>query len=363
MKIDQLSTGAAVGTVVEALGFDSAAVDLTAPEVVAATVRRAASFTCPTTPRQIAAVVSTAASGLVTDAQDEDSFPVRAAIDSLAGYGDLIEAPVSTDGGPDQRVLFLAEPSFVALGAAVLLLGVRADGVPYLSGSSVDLIEHDGHVRRLAAGHELGTADLEALGLREISAAHWLDHPPLCEAAELVADYDRRLSAAGPAGTIDDCTILDGTKPPTYYRGRWRALSAKDSGSFVARRAVAYGTPLWCYVQVDHGEVRRLVDLPAQARLNRACDEAWRLQAAIDALRGSPQFVRVERGARAEVIVMHLLSPPPAWAQRRLDAVGRPIPRNRSLLSYALAEDQIEAELKFLQASLWTVTLPGGVIA
>jgi hypothetical protein len=362
MRIVQLSSAGAVGAVVEALGFDSTAVDLSAPEVVAAAVRRAASFTCPATPRQIAAVVRTAASGLVTDAYDEDSYPVRTAIDSLAAYGDLIEAPVSADGGPDQRMLFLAEPSFVTLGAAVLLLGVRADGVPYLSGIPVDLIEHDGHVRRLAPGHDLRTGDLEALGLREVSAAHWLDHPPVCEAAEVVADYDRRLSAAGPAGTIDDCTILDGTKPPTYYRGRWRALSSKDSGNFVARRAVAYGAPLWCYVQVDHGEVRRLVDLPAQARLNRACDEAWRLQAAIDALRGSPQVVRVERGARADVVVMHLLSPPPAWAQRRLDAVGRPIPRNRSLLSYAVVEDQIEAELEFLQAALWTVRLPDGVI-
>jgi hypothetical protein len=243
------------------------------------------------------------------------------------------------------------------------MLGVRADGVPYLSGSSADLIEHDGHVRRLARGQELGTADLEALGLREVSAAHWLDHPPVCEAAHLVADYDRRLSAAGPAGTIDDCTILDGTTPPAYYRGRWRALKSKDSGNFVARRAVAYGAPLWCYAQVHAGVVRHLVDLPVQARLNRACDEAWRLQAAIDALRDSPQSVRVERGARADEVVMHLLSPPPAWAQRRLDAVGRPIPRNRSLLSYVLVEDQIEAELEFLQAALWTVRLPEGVIA
>lgn len=360
MRIVSLSADAAVAAVVEALGFDATAVDLTVPEVVAATVRRAASFTCPGTPRRLAAVVRAAALGLVNDADDEETFPVRATVDSLAAYGDLIEAPVSTDGGTEQRVLFLAEPSFVELGAAVLLQGVRADGVPYLSGSAAELIENDGHVRRLAPGHGFGPADLKALGLREVSAAHWLEHPPLCDAEELVADYDRRLSAAGPAGTIDDCVILDGSKPPTYYSGRWRALSSKDSGNFVARRAAAYGAPLWCYVEVDGGEVRRLIDLPAAARLNRACDEAWRLQAAIDALRGLPQVVRLDRGSRADVVVMSLFSPPPAWAQRRLDAVGRPIPRNRSLLSYALAQDQIEAELAFLQASLWTVKLRDG---
>lgn len=357
MKIVQVSSDEAVAAVVEALGFDSTAVDLTAPEVIAALVSRAASFRCPATPRQLAAVVRDSAVGLVKGGQDEESFPVREVIDSLTAYGDLIEAPVATDNGSEQRTLFLAEPSFVTIGTAVLLLGVRADGVPYLSGSSVETIEYDGHVRRLNRESELGASGLEALGLSEVSAAHWLGHPSLCEAAELVADYDRRLSAAGPSGRIDDCTILDGSTSPTYYRGRWRALSSKDSGNFVARRPVAYGAPLWCYVGVDQGAVRRVIDLPALARLNRSCDEAWRLQAAMDALRGAPQAVRVEPGARQGIAVMHLLSPPPAWAQRRLDAIGRPIPRNRSLLSYALPADQVDAELEFLRASLWTVRL------
>ncbi len=360
MRIVHLSADEAVAAVVESLGFDGTAADLTAPEVLASAVRRAASFRCPATPRQLVAAVRGSVAGLAKDPDDEASFPLRATVDSLAAYGDLIEAPVSADGGPEQRVLFLAEPAFVMLGTTVLLIGVRADGVPYLSGTLLELIEYDGHVRRLAARHVLTVKDLEALGLREVSAAQWLAHPRLGDAGELVADYDRRLAAAGQAGTIDDCTILDGSTSPTYYRGRWRALSSKDSGNYVARRPVAFGAPLWCYVQVAHGKVQRLVDLPAQARLNRACDEAWRLQAAMDELRGTPQAVRVERGNRAGVVVLHLLSPPPAWAQRRLDAIGRPLPRNRSLLSYALREIEIEAELDFLQTSLWTVRLRDG---
>lgn len=361
MRIVPLSAAAAVAAAVEALGFDATSVDLTVPEVMAAAVRRAASFTCPATPRRLAGVVRASAVGLVSDANDEETFPVRAMVDNLAAYGDLIETPIRTDSGIDQRMLFLAEPSFVALGKAVLLLGVRAEGVPYLSGQAAELIENDGHVRRLTPDHGLEAADLKELGLREARVAHWLNHPPLCEPKELVADYDSRLAAAGPAGTIDDCIILDGTRTQTYYRGRWRAVSSKDVGQFVARRPAAYGAPLWCYVQVDAGEIVRVLDLPAHDQLNRACDEAWRLQAAIDALRGSPQTVRLGRSGQSDVSILHLLSPPPAWAQRRLDAVGRPVPRQRSLLSYALAEDQVEAELTFLEELLWTVQQRDGV--
>lgn len=360
MRITSLSADEVVAATVEALGFDAASVDLTVPEVMAGAVRRAASFACPATPRRLATAVRNAATGLVDQADDEEQFPVRAMVDMLAAYGDLIEAPVRTEGGSDQRMLFLAEPSFVELGEAVLLVGVRADGIPFLSGAAADRIEYDGHVRRLARGHGLTADELKGLGLREVSVAHWLGHPPLGTADELVAGYDSRLAAAGPAGTIEECTILDSTTPTTYYRGRWRSLSPKDSGRYVARRTVAYGAPLWCYAEVNAGEVVRVLDLPVQDRLNRACDEAWRLQAAIDALRGSPQLVRAAPGGQQGVAVLHLLSPPPAWVQRRLDAVGRPIPRQRGLLSYAVDDAQVEVELDFLQSALWADILRNG---
>jgi hypothetical protein len=360
VRITPLSVDAAVAAAVEALGFDASSVDLSVPEVVAAAVRRAASLTCPTTPRNLAAVVRAASSCLVKDANDEEAFPVRAMVDNLAAYGDLIEAPVRTDGGVEQRMLFLAQPSFVLLGTAVLLCGIRADAVPYLTGAAAESIEYDGHVRRLTAGHGLGPSDLEELGLREVSAAHWLDHPLCCEAEELVAEYDSRLNASGRTGTIDDCTILDSAQPPTYYKGRWRTVARRDSGRYVARRPAAYGSALWSYVEIAAGEVVRVLDLPATGRLNRACDEAWRLQAAIDTLRGTPQTVRLEQGGRSGVMILHLPSPPPAWAQRRLDVVGRSVPRQRSLLSYALPEDQVEAELEFLEQLLWTVRQRNG---
>jgi hypothetical protein len=360
MRIQSLSRDEAVAAVVGALGFDPDSVDLTVPEVVAASVRRAASFTCPCTPRRLASVTRMAASGLVDAPADDESFPVRSMIEMLTAYGDLIEAPLRTESGSDQRMLFLAAPSFVQVGSVTLLTGIRAEGIPLLSGGEAELIECEGHVRRLAPGLGPTPEDLQQLGLRSISPEHWLGTPMLIEPDELVADYDRRLDAAGPAGSIEDCLILDAAAPVNYYRGRWRAVSSKDSGRFVARRPTAYGAPLWSYIHLEDGRVERVLDLPVHERLHRACDEAWRLQAAIDVLSGSPQILRVGRGRRSDTSTIHLLSPPPSWAQRRLDTVARPIPRERSLVSYTIATDHLQAELAFLQQYLWTIRLQDG---
>lgn len=356
MKIQTLSPSAAVASAVEALGFDVDSVDLTVPEVIAASVRRAASFTCPCSPRLLASVVRRAATGLVANPDDEDLYPVRSAIDLLTAYGDLVEAPIVTERGAEQRILFLGAPSFVAVGRATLLVGIRAEGVPFLSGSEAGLVELDGHVRRMAAD-TISPEDLEGLGLRGVSVEHWLGMPPVVSPDDLVAEYDRRLDAAGPAGTIEEGLILDSAQPVTYYRGRWRPIGATDAGRFIARRPAAYGAPLWCYVEVKAGLIQRVLDLPIHDRLHRACDEAWRLQAAIDSRRGSPQRLRVDRRNGTDVAVLNLMSPLPGWAQRRLDTIARPIPRDRALISYAIALDDLDAEVEFLSQSLWTVRM------
>ena len=77
---------------------------------------------------------------------------------------------------------------------------------------------------------------------------------------------------------------------------RWREVRA-DSGRFVARRDQAYGSNLWCYVELSNGEPQRLLDFPLAGSRWRGCDEAWRLQMAIDAQRGAPQRFRLQEDA------------------------------------------------------------------
>lgn len=364
MGLVRLAPSQVVASAVAALGHDKTIADLSTPEVLAAAVRRAASFLCPATPRALTRAVSDTRIGLV-EAADSVTDSIRAMVGSVAAYGDLVEVPVTDDdGGPSRRTLFLAQPAYVRISEATcVLLGVPADGVALLDDALTERVEHDGHIRRLEFGdNEDPSSILAAAGLREYSEAQWLEHPPAEEAGAHVADYVLRLSRSGPSGSIEGFQILDGSQPVTYYRGRWRIPTKKDSGSFVARRPLQFGADAWCFVQLEGGEVVRLFDLPVHNRMNRGCDEAWRLQAAMDSVRGASQVVRSTDTPLPGRRLLHLLSPIPSWAQRRLDIVGRPVERQRgSLVSYSVDERQIDKELAFLQETMWlTIDAEGG---
>lgn len=343
----------------ETLGFDGEIADFGTPEVLAAALRRAASFTCPASPRQLTRIVEESLRGLVpADSADEVAgSSVRAMLENLVAHGDLIETPVADeDRGIFHRTLFLAQPTYVRVApASCLLLGVPAEGFALLEETLMERIDHEIHVRRIHIdpGEDPATL-LGSAGLRMLTMDQWLDHPPQCEASVLLSEYDAQLTSAGQSGSIEGCRILDPYKPVSYYRGRWRAPARKDIGRYVARRPQEFGPDAWCYVELGEGEVRGLVDLPLRHQLDRACDEAWRLQAAIDCLAGRPQKVRVQQRRGADPPLLHVLSPIPSWAQRRLDALGRALPRHRgSLMSYIFTEEQLQIELSFLRQIMW----------
>ena len=358
MGLVELQRDGVVAATVEALGLDAAAADLETPEVLAAIVRRAASFLCPTTPGALTRSVGECLDGLVTTDQPEARGSlVRAMLEDLIAYGDLVEAPIEDDRtGISRRVLFLAQPSYVPLLSGIcLLVGIRADGLSIDDGSLDDRVDYYNHTRRVTLDSDEEPADvLGGLGLRELSAQQWLNHPPQVADAALVKQYSTRLSAAGPSGSVDGVRILDPTTPVTYYRGRWRAPRQRDSGKFVGQRPIHFGADQWCYCDLADGEVTSLIDLPAMDRLGRGCDEAWRLQAAIDSVAKTPQLLRVRPGRIAGEIVFEFQSPIPSWGQRRLDALGQPLGRQPgSLFAYKLSDDLVDQELAFLEETMW----------
>lgn len=359
MGIARLSPQEVAAAAVETLGLDSSIADLTTPEVLAAAVRRAASFSCPVSPRLLTVAVEESLRGLdLEDPPSADSGTrVRAMVESLVAYGDLVEAPVNDEARTAiHRTLFLAQPAYVRVSPTTcLVIGVAADGLSLMDDALADRIDRDAHVRRLVLQpHEDPSLVLGSVGLREVSEEHWLRRPPTCQPDALVADYDLRLRIAGPSGSIDGCRILDTSLPVTYYRGRWRSPTKRDTGSYVARRPLEYGADAWCYAELRDGEVVTVVDLPLRQGLDRACDEAWRLQAALDHAAGNPQAVWVARTASPGRAILHVLSPIPSWAQRRLDAVGQPLPKQRgSLIAYSVERGQLEEEISFLEQTMW----------
>src|SRR6185295_17906791 len=122
--------------------------------------------------------------------------------------------------------------------------------------------------------------------------SEWLRAPSAESFAEHFSRLDRLLDLAEPSREIPGLSLLDPEQSVRYYRGRW-AEPRSQSGRFVARRSQAYGADLWCYVQLREGHPERLIDFPTQGSQWRGCDEAWRLQMAVDARRGAPQRFRV----------------------------------------------------------------------
>ena len=350
MAVEPLDRFAAGRRCVQQLGLDTTAASLDSPEALAASLRRAASFMCPVGPGRLIRTVEAATLGLI---EGGDGLRERLAsvLDALIGYGDLVELPGRNAPDGPQKHLYLGPPAFVRRASgSFLVLGIRPEAAPIVGEELLPLVVHDRHVRSVKADPGRDIEDLLlASGLREVPAQTWLQSPRSLDPQSAIDDYDARLAVAGPAGEVDGLTIIDPSTPVMYYRGRWRSPVASDVGRFVARRPQAFGADLWCYAELDVGCAVRLVDLPVEPGLSRGCDEAWRLQAAIDAARGQPQVVRVQRTAG----VIDLFSPIPRWMQRRWDALAKPTRSAGALFSYSLTAEELAEEVQFAAGMLW----------
>lgn len=334
------------------LGLDADALDLTTPEGLAGALRRAASFLCPCSPATLIRAVVRPLRGLVPDL-DETKENVEQMLDAMVAYGDLLEQPQEQDGLPTPRMLLYAAPaSFVVRRSGlVLLLGVAPDQLSPLPEELERRIEYRSHARRLAPSEQEDLrTELRQLGLPELASDAWLKQPKPSTASQTIAASDLPLDLVQPSRDIPGLLILDPTEPVRYYRGRW-VQPKSHTGRFVARRQQAYGADLWCYVQLANGQPERMVDLPARGSRWRGCDEAWHLQMAIDAQRGSAQHFRVTPSGDA--LVLELFSPAPAWARRRWDAIGEPVPSAGSLFAYRISKAEIEEERRFAREKLW----------
>jgi hypothetical protein len=339
---------------VQILDVDQAA-DLFSAEGLTASLRRAASFLCPASPRQLIDAVFDAVRPLLsgTELPRQD---VSDLLDLLVSAGDLLELRLS--GGTRGRLLYLGPPSYIERRPGqYLLLGIRPFGASLISPGLSGAIQYEGHTRTIELSPDRAAAQLSELGLHMIRKTQWVRRPPEMPPGELVRQMRERLSAAGPAGVVEGLTVIAPEEKVTYYHGRWRSLKPADSGLFVARRPQAYGADLWCVVLVAGGAPARLLDLPADDPAVPGHDEAWRVQAALDAAADSPQVFRVggvlSTGASAGRTV-DFFSPLPRWAERYLQLTGMAVPRTAgALFSYRVPEAAMPGLADFLASMLW----------
>jgi len=333
------------------LGLTGKSTVLTSDEAIAAALRRAAGLLCPCSPRTLVRVVTGPLEALVDDV-GVLADRVEEMTDALLSFGDLIESRELLDEESNRRrVVYAAPPAFVARSnGGVLLIGVAPDGLSPLTAELSERVEVSKHVRCIPSGPDDARGALAQLGLLELQPDAWLKAPAAEPAQHMLARYDGLLDRAGASGAMPELVVLDPTEPVRYYRGRWSAPKALD-GRYVGRRTQAYGADLWCYVELRAGEAERFIDLPPAQSRWRGCDDAWRLQMAIDAVRGSPQLVRAT--ARGEGTLLEVFSPVPMWCRRRWDALGDPVEQEKCLFAYMIPTHEISEELRFAEQMLW----------
>ena len=336
----------------EDLGLDPKAFDLLSVETIACALRRTAGFLCPCPPSRLINTTMESFTGLVDD-KTRLAEVVEETLEALTAHGDLLEINGSSHADDKSALIYAAPPSFIKRQSGlVLLLGVTPDHTSPLPEHLEQRIEHVNHLRRLSVETD---EDLSQYGLIELSLNHWGKVPPPETAAQYLGRVGKMLDSAPPSGDIPGLTLLDPTRPTRYYKGRWVKIS-NQTGRFIARRPQAYGSDLWCYVQIENGIPQKFVDFPLDKERNRGCDEAWRLQAAIDSVRGEPQQFRVRQGPGGTHEV-DFFSPVPMWVRRRLDTVGEPTVSSGCLFSYRIKADEIEEETRFLKGHAWFTEL------
>ncbi|PPG53584.1 hypothetical protein C5C41_06120 [Rathayibacter sp. AY1E9] len=350
MQIRQLTAETAAAAAIQTLGLDPEVIDLTSIEALAAALRRAASFLCPTSPGRLAdavygAVQPLAGAGAVTRSG------IGEIVDELVACGDLLE--LRHDNGRSARLLYLAPPSFIERHPGrFLLAGVWPFGKPLIPDDLAQTIDYEGVTRSISLDADDGPRQLRDRGLHCVLKDRWLVRPAIETPNALLDRFRGRLDTATHAGLLDDIQILDSASSVRFYAGRWRAPVASDTGDFVARRPQAYGADLWCLMRCDRGVPSRLLDWPVDDPVLPGRDEAWRYQAAVDAARGVPQQFR--RRAAGDDVVFDFFSPLPGFAERYLHFVGLPLGKTTgALFSFRVPDAAADGVEIFLIDMLW----------
>lgn len=332
------------------LGLDASASDLTAPEALAALLRRAAIYRCPCSPRSLIDAVLVALRGIIPAATLREDL--ESTLDALVGYGDLVElTEVKPEASRASKLIYVAPPSFVIRkSGTIFLIGAFDNWRDSFSDLNIELV---GHVRKLHAGKDAPSIRQRLLeqGFIELPDRAWLLTPPTASASVFHDQVDKVLDKAAPCSQLPGLIILGPKSGPTY-KARW-VKPQKYSGRFIGRRAQLYGSDLWCYLELKEGVEQRFVDLPLDnMSKTRPCDEAWRIQMSLDALANEPQEYKIRSGPAGHSLI-DFFSPIPSWAQRRLDAIGNPVPPSNCLLSYSIPNEELAQEKLYLENSLW----------
>jgi hypothetical protein len=337
---------------VERLGLNPNSYNLFSVEAIAASLRRVASLLCPCPQRALVESLLEVLNGLTED-KNETKILIKDILEGLISYGDIWEGFEESSFGVSNNLLYLTPPSFIWRDSGlILLLGITPDRNSYLPQGLETRVEYIKHTRRIKeqSGENLKLI-LKDLGLVELSMRAWRKEPSYETPFEYISKMSNKL--LDQTGYLSTLKIIDPNQPVTYYRNRWKVVE-NQTGRFIGRRPQSYGNDIWCFVELEKGKLVKMLELPTLNSKLRGCDEAWRLQAAIDATRNNHQQFRVNYEFEKNYVTVDFFSPVPYWAQRRWNIIGEPVDKSKGcLFSYKFPRTEIEQEIVFIEKYLW----------
>lgn len=350
MNLQRIERDAVAARAATILRLDDTVIDLFSVEGICASLRRAASFLCPASPRQIVDAVLDALAPL----GELERESVSDALDSLVSTGDLLELRLNEGG---TRLLYLGPPSYVEKRpGSFLLLGIRPHAAPILDEKAVDAaVSYEAHTRSVELNSETAAELLTSEGLHRLTREQWTKSPRATTATKAIEEARGQLATSGIPGPVTGLRLIDPAAPVHHFKGRWREPLGSDHGIFVGRRPQTYGAPLWCLAELKDGVPQAVLDLPLDTSVAPGWDDARRLQAALDAQRGFPQVFGVRPAEQpAGDFIFDFFAPLPSWAERYLELTGMPVSKSpRALFSYRVGDDARDDITRFLFDSLW----------
>ena len=336
---------------IDNLRLDSGSLNLSSAEGIAGVLRKVACFKCPCPTRELNEFSDSLLKGLISN---EEREKIPDIVESMISYGDLLEAPDRDSNA--KKLLFGSQPAFVrANDSTVLFLGIVPDGFPPLPSILISKIEFANHIRRIKNVSENDINVIKKIGLQEFSMEYW-QRSPLKETSEkFLKKINQALEKNNSSISKEGIKVISPEKNSSsniiYYKQRWTELKSSMEGHFVARRERRFENPLWCYIKFKNNKITNTLNLPLDSINRRGCDEAWRIQMALDSSNKTPQLFGVEKIDQNK-IVLNFFSPVPKWASRRWDVLGEPVSRN-SLFSYCFEKDIVRKEIKYCKEMLW----------
>lgn len=309
-------------------------------------------YPCP--PAALITATRRAMEGLT---QDHEALgrTVADVLEDLQTCGDVVESARVTYAQDEDRSqwLFPAPPGFVLRSGRAYLFGIAPDNAPFLPAELWRGVLKNGAMRSL----EVSCANaptphaLRAFGLRQLDEREWLGAERTETATQHVELLSERLRRHGTSGPLPGMRVLahQGSARQSYQR-RWTAESSA-SGLHIARMEQPHGAPLWYLAQLSAGRCQRSLLLPFHLEPERACDQAWRAQLAIDALQGHAGRYTVQ--AQGDEVILTLDFPIPLIARRRLQLLGGSPLRGDNPNAFALPQSEEKAERRYLEAHLW----------